>query len=154
MLSRFLPGPAGKSKWLAALLLASCLEYVDIYPAVVLLSGHAFVGYWRTDEAHGQMVGVERIPAEVAAVGSRFARAAGVPYVDRFGWRLTALNYHEIMAYVAAGDLVMLEATYLTSASSFADAVTEGRANMRSRREFDSLLDVRPELANSVALDL
>jgi hypothetical protein len=37
----------------------------------------------------------------------------------------------------------MLEATYLTSASSFAEAVEEGRANMRSKRQFDSLLDVR-----------
>ena len=101
------------------------------------------LGYWRTDDAHGQLVGVERIPPGVPAVGSRVARAAGVPYVDRFGWRLTALNYSEIMAYVTAGDLVLLEATYLTSASSFAAAVTEGRANMRSQREFDSLLDVR-----------
>jgi len=37
----------------------------------------------------------------------------------------------------------MLEATYLTAAWSFADAIVEGRANMRSRRQFDSLLDIR-----------
>ena len=31
-----------------ALMLASILEYIDIYPVIVLLSGHAFVGYWRS----------------------------------------------------------------------------------------------------------
>jgi hypothetical protein len=44
---------------------------------------------------------------------------------------------------VTSGDLVLLEATYLTSASSFAEAKEDGRANMRSRSEFDSLLDIR-----------
>ena len=66
-----------------------------------------------------------------------------MPFVDQYGWRLTRLHYDEIMEYVTSGDLVMLEATYLTSASSFAEAIEEGRANMRSRREFDSLLDIR-----------
>ena len=54
-----------------ALLLASCLEYVDIYPVVVLLSGHAFAGYWRSESAHDAFVQVVHIPAEVPAVGSR-----------------------------------------------------------------------------------
>jgi hypothetical protein len=126
-----------------ALLLASCLEYVDIYPVVVLLTGHAFVGYWRSEEAHAAFVEVRQIPAMVPAVGSEVAREAAVPFVNFYGWRLTRMNYEEIMGFVTAGDLVMLEATYLTSASSFADSIEEGRANMRSRREFDSLLDIR-----------
>jgi hypothetical protein len=66
-----------------------------------------------------------------------------VPFVDHYGWRLTRLHFDEIMTHVAAGDLVMLEATFLTSGSSFADAVEEGRANMRSKRQFDSMLDIR-----------
>ncbi len=126
-----------------ALLLASCLEYIDIYPVVVLLTGHAFVGYWRAEDPYDEFVRLVRVPAEVPAVGSRVARSAGTRVVDRYGWRLTRLHYDEIMQYVTSGDLVLLEATYLTSASSFAEAVEEGRANMRSRREFDSLLDIR-----------
>lgn len=126
-----------------ALLLASCLEYIDIYPVVVLLEGHAFVGYWRSDTKHDEFVEVLHVPAEVPPVGSPLARLAGLRLVDEFGWRLTRLHYDEIMEYVTSGDLVMLEATYLTSASSFAEAIEEGRANMRSRREFDSLLDIR-----------
>ena len=126
-----------------ALLIAACLEYVDIFPVLVLLEGHAFVGYWRDQDVHAEFVKVQNVPAEVPAPGGVVARSAAVRFVDQYGWRLTRLHYNEIMEYVANGDLVMIEATYLTSASSFAEAMKEGRANMRSRREFDSLLDVR-----------
>lgn len=126
-----------------ALLIASCLEYVDIYPVVVLLSGHAFVGYWRSEEAHDAFVEVLHVPAEVPPAGSPLARSASVPLVEQYGWRLTRLHYDEIMEYVTSGDLVMLEATCLTGAWSFAEATKEGRANMRNRRELDSLLDIR-----------
>jgi hypothetical protein len=125
------------------LLLASCLEYIDIYPVLVLLTGHAFVGYWRSEEQHEAFLEMRRLPANVPAPGDPAARAAAVPFVDQYGWRLTRLQYDEIMTHVASGELVMLEATFLTSASSFADAVEEGRANMRSKRQFDSLLDIR-----------
>ena len=125
------------------LLLASCLEYIDIYPVVVLLTGHAFVGYWRSEEQYEAFLEMRRLPSTVPAPGDPAARAAAVPFVDQYGWRLTRLQYEEIMTHIASGDLVMLEATYLTSASSFAEAVEEGRANMRSKRQFDSLLDVR-----------
>jgi hypothetical protein len=125
------------------LLVASCLEYIDIYPVVVLLTGHAFVGYWRGEKPHEDFARLMRIPAEVPPPGSGVARSAAARFVDPYGWRLTRLHYDEIMEYVTSGELVMLEATFLTSASSFADAVEEGRANMRSRREFDSLLDIR-----------
>jgi hypothetical protein len=120
-----------------------------VYPVLVLLTGHAFVGYWRSETAHEAFTSVLHVPAEVPAAGSRLARTAAVKFVDQYGWRLTSLHYNEIMDYVTSGDLVMLEATYLTSASSFAQAMEEGRANMRSRREFDSLLDIR--LARSAA---
>lgn len=133
-----------------ALLLASCLEYVGIYPVLVLLTGHAFVGYWRSDKVHDEVFAtVKKVPATVPAVGDKVARDAGLPYVDRYGWRLTTLNYAEVMAYVMSGDLIMLEATFLTNGSNFSDAKTEGRANLRSRKEFDSLLDVQLSRAAS-----
>jgi hypothetical protein len=126
-----------------ALLLASCLEYIGIYPVVVLLTGHAFVGYWRSEEAHDDFIAVGTIPSTVPRVGDSLGRKANLPYVDPYGWRLTKLNYAEIMAYVTAGDLVMLEATFLTGAYSFKDAEKEGRANLRNPDEFDSLLDIQ-----------
>ena len=126
-----------------ALLLASCLEYIGVYPVVVLLIDHAFVGYWRSEAAHDHFVSVETIPPTVPRVGSRAAREAALPYVDAYGWRLTKLNYAEVMAYVSSGHLVMLEATYLTAAKKFSEAREQGRANLRSRKEFDSLLDIQ-----------
>jgi hypothetical protein len=126
-----------------ALLLAACLEYIGIYPVVVLLVDHAFVGYWRSEGAHDNFVAVKTIPPAIPAVGSPAGRKAGSPYVDQYGWRLTKLNYPEVMAYVTSGHLVMLEATYLTDARSFADTKEEGRANLRDRDEFDSLLDIQ-----------
>lgn len=126
-----------------ALLLASCFEYIGVYPVVVLLTDHAFVGYWRSEGAHDNFVSVRSIPQALPDIGSRAARETAMPYVDQYGWRLTKLNYAEMMHYVTTNHLVMLEATYLTAAKSFADAQTEGRANLRSRAEFDSMLDIQ-----------
>ena len=126
-----------------ALLLASCLEYIDIYPVVVLLTGHAFVGYWRSEEAYDRFVEMQNVPETVPEVGSVTARKAGVPLVDPYGWRLTSLCYDEIVLCMEAGDLVMLEATYLTAMKSFDEARTEGTADMEPREDFDSLLDIR-----------
>lgn len=126
-----------------ALLIASCLEYIGVYPVIVLLVDHAFVGYWRSEGAHDHFYSVARIPENLPEVGSREARDAGLPYVDPYGWRLTRLNHAEMMAYVNAGHLVMLEATYLTAAKSFGEAKEQGRANLRSRNEFDSMLDIQ-----------
>lgn len=126
-----------------ALLLASCLEYIGVYPVIVLLVDHAFVGYWRSEGAHDHFVSVKTIPPTIPRVGTRAAREAALPYVDPYGWRLTKLNYAEVMTYVTSGHLVMLEATYLTAAMKFSDAQEQGRANLRSRKEFDSLLDIQ-----------
>lgn len=126
-----------------ALLLAACLEYIGVFPVLVLLVDHAFVGYWRSEAAHDHFVAVGTIPGTVPRVGDVAAREAALPYVDPYGWRLTKLNYDEVMAYVTSGHLVMLEATYLTAAKKFSEARRQGRLNMRSREEFDSLLDVQ-----------
>ena len=73
------------------------------------------MGYWRSDKVHDEVFAtVKKMPATVPAVGDKVARDVGLPYVDRYGWRLTALNYDEVMDYVMSGELVMLEATYLT----------------------------------------
>ena len=56
------------------------------------------------------------------------------------GSRGSTTTDHE---YVVSGDLVLLEATYLTGAYSFSAAVEEGRAKMQIRGDFDSLVDVK-----------
>src|SRR4051812_21964250 len=48
-----------------ALMLASCLEAIEVYPVLFLLDDHAFPGYWRTDVARTDFrTNVAAAPAE------------------------------------------------------------------------------------------
>ena len=38
-----------------ALLLAACLEYIEIYPVIFLLRDHAFPGYWRSEPGYQRL---------------------------------------------------------------------------------------------------
>jgi hypothetical protein len=125
-----------------ALLLASCLEYMDIYPVVVLLAGHAFVGYWRTEPFHQRFCAIEHVPELGIEIGPESVQSK-VALVDPFKWRLSQQQYLEIMGCVRRDELRMLEATGLCFNFSFAESLREGRGNMTPRSEFDSLLDIK-----------
>ena len=43
-----------------ALFFAACLELIDIYPVIFLLSGHAFPGYWRSSDYHDEFTDAHR----------------------------------------------------------------------------------------------
>ncbi len=125
------------------LLLAACLEFVEIYPAVFLLTGHAFPGYWRSAEAHAAFV--EVASAELGAgepademEAHRASRTTG----QREAWYLPKQSWPEMIQYVRDGTLVPLESVWLTTHSGFWDAVDAGLENLQPRREFDALLDV------------
>lgn len=122
------------------LLLAACLEFVEIYPVVFLLHGHAFPGYWRSAEAHdafGKVALTEPVTGMMSGDGSE-TRATG----QREAWHLPATMWPEVIQQVRSGTLVPIESVWLTSHSGFADAVDAGYDNLKSRVEFDSLLDV------------
>jgi hypothetical protein len=125
-----------------ALLLASCLEYIDVYPVVVLLSGHAFVGYWRTSDFHTEFCQVEHIPRNASIEVGDYSALSPIPLVDSFGWRTASPQYSEIRSHLVREKLRFLEATGLCFNYSFSEAVEEGAANLRSLDDFDSLLDV------------
>jgi len=125
-----------------ALLLAACLEYVDIYPTLILLTGHAFPAYWRSDEPHGQFVladpsllarGAQSIKPRNLSNGSK-----------RRSWvfRKDERAFNELLRYIQRGDLVPLETVYLTNHSSFEEARAAGLENLDNPREFDSMLDI------------
>jgi len=126
-----------------ALLLAGCLEYIDVYPVIVLLSGHAFVGYWRNSDHHDKFRRVNLVPASVGLEVGAFSSRSNVALVDPYGWRLGKQQYSEIRQYQRQDQLRFLEATGLCFDFSFAEAMEEGAANLRSPSDFDSLLDVR-----------
>jgi hypothetical protein len=118
-----------------ALLLASCLEYVEIYPVVFLLADHAFPGYWRSEKYYEDFVGAL---GDEDAADSRKAPRAG----QRFAWYLERENFREIMTEVHEGRLVPLETVSLTERLGFAQAAERGVENLTSRRHFQALLDI------------
>jgi hypothetical protein len=123
-----------------ALLLAACLEYIDIYPVVILLTGHAFPAYWRSDAAHENFVlantGTPTPGATAATTG------ASTGSVGRYGWQFQRAQFAQIMQCIQRGDLVPLETVDITSRASFDTAMQDGLENLRNKSEFDSLLDL------------
>lgn len=119
-----------------ALLLAACLEYVDIYPCVILLTGHAFPAYWRSSEAHEKfLLANNGSPTPTDSTSSTGA-------LSGYNWQFKRGQYAQIMQCVQRGDLVPLETVGLTSRTSFEAAKQDGLENLRSKSEFDSLLDL------------
>jgi hypothetical protein len=111
------------------LLLAACLEYVEIYPVIFLLKGHAFAGYWRSDAYHTKFYkAVEKLQGEAEK--------------PRKGWYFESQLYDLIMEQVRAMTLVPLESTWLTMRGSFSEAVEKGAENFRNPKEFAAMIDV------------
>jgi hypothetical protein len=120
-----------------ALLLASCLEYVDIYPVIFLLRGHAFVGYWRDCGEYEKFADMQDMELlKVSANQMDGTRARAQP------WLLDNDSYELVLSHVQAGTLVPLEATLLTRHGSFREAMQQGANNLASRSEFDSMVDI------------
>ena len=129
-----------------ALLLASCLEYIDIHAGIVLLKAHAFPVYWRHDSyLEDFCVGVA--PVDTDDPERRARGKAKAP------WSIGASEYRTIKREIDLGRLVPIETVMLTQRVGFAEAVDEGLSNFRTRRDFDSLLDIqiaRADRARSV----
>jgi hypothetical protein len=128
-----------------ALLLCACLEYVDIYPVLFLLNGHAFAGYWRSDDLHLeflQMQGLDFVfgseEAVAGAPGSGGSTASNNP-----GYVLGQSQHLEVQQRVHQRQLIPLEATWLTSRGGFESAATEGKNNLRRPAEFQAMIDIR-----------
>jgi hypothetical protein len=125
-----------------ALLLAACLEYVDIYPCVILLTGHAFPAYWRSDAAHESFVLANSGSPTPAAGAGTPATGGSTGSVGRYGWQFRRPQFAQIMQCIQRGDLVPLETVDLTSRASFDTAMQDGLENLRNKSEFDALLDL------------
>jgi hypothetical protein len=121
-----------------ALLLASALEYVGIWPALFLLEGHCFVGYWRSEEGLDEFLEKVRIGGDEL----RPQRDDAHPSPSA-GWLLDKSWYGVVRHEVTqTRQLVPLEATFLTNRKGFDQAVRAGKENLRSQRDFHSMMDV------------
>lgn len=123
-----------------ALMLAACLEYAGIYPVIFLLTDHAFVGYWRTDKARQDFIDIStKEPASV--ITSNPSSVGAVAPTPTKPWMFT--NYTEVVQLARNGSIVPIETVWLTQHRGFWEAVDEGMSDLRSKREFSSLIDIQ-----------
>jgi hypothetical protein len=120
-----------------ALLLAACLEYIGIYPVLFLLEGHAFAGYWRTEKSRDLFVQVRTQPDGVMTVDQVRKEPSPYPWVE------LQQGYDEILTLIRRGDLAPLETVWITQQKGYWDARDAGIEDLRSRTEFESMVDVK-----------
>ena len=146
--SRILEGGRGTCIDLA-LLLAACLEYIDVYPVIFLLQGHAFPGYWRSEEEWETFVKLGenfQPPAEAPGAGRRLPADLGrsvwmFPQTTSSAVRRSV--YTLLRQQVEEGHLVPLESVWLTTRSGFGEAQDDGWDNLSDPSEFHSMIDLR-----------
>jgi hypothetical protein len=125
-----------------ALLLAAALEYIEMYPVVFLLEGHAFPGYCRSEAAHTALVELlSRVPQDESSVQNP-AEIAQIPEV-RSVWMFDRRYYWEIVRMVRAGLIVPIETTLIAGSAGFSEAVAQGIENLRNKAEFQYLVDIQ-----------
>ena len=129
-----------------ALLTASCLEAVEIYPVVFLLTGHAFPGYWRTSDARDQFL--QRV-IEMAA-NERSTETAKDTTQAEERWYFERKNLEEIRREIKANRLVPLESVGITGRASFAGAIEEAQEYFSSSGDFEAMVDIMAARAGNV----
>jgi hypothetical protein len=127
-----------------ALLLAACLEYIDIYPSMFLLSGHAFMGYFTSTAAHDRFGELFQSYFEIPV---RWKERGGMPPQP---WVLEKDARRDILDMVSKGGIVPLETTFLSQNRGFFDAAQQGRKNLTDPTRFESAFDVKRARENQV----
>lgn len=136
-----------------ALLLASCLEHIGIYPVIFLTTGHAFAGYWTSMNARMNFIeGLSKLPPvkenadapptpKDAAITERRAERA------KEAWMFVEIHHLEaIRDEIDGGGLCVMETTFIPLQRPFAEATKESSEFLLSPRgaaEFDGMLDVQ-----------
>ena len=110
-----------------ALLLASCLEYIDLHPLLFLLKGHAFAGYYRT-------------PASSKEVYQWLAES-GDP--DGDPWVLGADFQPVLMSLIDKGEIIPIETTGLAWKWGIERAIAEAKGKLQEKGAFEWLMDIK-----------
>lgn len=123
-----------------ALLLAACLEYVDIYPVVFLLEGHALPGWWRHADYRDEYLDMPQASStEVAQVSATENPMANAQVVS---WHAGKASWPEVRRWIRQRKLVPIETVRLTEHCGFVEAVEAGVAALSERRDYDSMLEI------------
>ena len=119
-------------------------------PVVFLLTGHAFAGYWTSEEDQEKFKTTKRDPTaglDDQTFVSKFEQdpqaAAAENVLAPVEWKYDAQRLEEIRTAIEEGKLVAIEATYLTNSESFSSACEVGASNLDNAEEFDSMLDIK-----------
>ncbi|QEG02508.1 hypothetical protein Mal15_66290 [Stieleria maiorica] len=122
-----------------AIVMASCLEWIEVHPVLFLLHGHVFVGYWKDVSAHRRFLDVvtEDLPAQTGE--SELPRDDGSQR-----WVSGPKTYAEIKGFVDRGELVPIETVALTTGKGFGAAIDEGRGHFYKKRSraFRAMIDL------------
>lgn len=130
-----------------ALLLCSCLEVLEIYPVIFLLTDHAFPGYWRTDAAHAAFH--ERIQGMASERQGGEPGAAALDGSDP-GWHFPKRYFEEIRREIDAYRLIPLETVGLTDMRSFQESMDDAGEYFKRKSRFDSMIDINRARENGV----
>ncbi|HVN18391.1 MAG TPA: hypothetical protein VMU05_06445 [Dongiaceae bacterium] len=121
------------------LLLAALLEYVDIYPVVFLLDGHAFPGYLRSLDSYTLLRKIFLDPATSARSNGSTPPETTI----QREWILDQRYYAALIELVRQGHIVPIESVALTQAAGFDEAVNQGTQDLRSKADFQFLVDIK-----------
>ncbi len=128
-----------------AVLLAACLEEIDIYPVLFLLKGHAFPGYWQTPKAHEDFWGGWESASHSQPTGPLTSSFRSDDMDQRNSddrWVLKPTGFHRMLKAIDRGLLVPVESVMVTAAQSLDEAIEVGGENLADRNEFECLLDI------------
>ena len=123
------------------LLLAGCLEYVEIFPAIFLLKGHAFPAYWRTEDAYSKFKSMKQVEQSIGPIEPETQQVDNVHRPAE--WMIAGAQSHTaILNSVRSDELVPVESVAMTQQLGLADAVDQGLENLDARDEFEFLVDI------------
>ncbi len=134
-----------------ALLFASCLEFVGIYPVVFLIAGHAFPGYWRSDKAWWRLQQFasreerkegSRETVDVGTLTEPLVLQQAVTPGQSERWLFDIDNLVELLRFVQEGSLVPFESTFVTARRGFFQSLETGLGRLQPET-FDAMLDVQ-----------
>lgn len=110
-----------------ALMLAACLEAVEIHPVVFLLHDHAFAGYWRTGEVREAFLRGVTHSAETAGAADGSSTAATARERPGVSWSFEGeALLRQIRRAVQSHHLIALETVGLSGRWSLAEAMATG----------------------------
>lgn len=119
-----------------SLLFCACLEYVGINPVMVLISGHAFPGWWNTYEGGGNFLkefsefvadrDLSRSSEETISDAAIYGREA----------------FPVILSNINKGALSVIETTRICEGAGFWNSVNEGSSHLVYPEILDAMIDI------------